>query len=73
MLTNGVRLEDGTILISGLGGAVLVSKDGGHTFDLSQQANRRGISKVVETPDGSLLLVGEFGVKALSFSELAQF
>ncbi len=72
MLTNGIRLSDGTILISGLGGTVLVSTDGGHTFGLHQQSNRRGISAVVETRDGSLVLVGEFGVRAMSFSDLAQ-
>ena len=71
MLTDGQHLEDGTVIVTGLGGTVLTSSDGGRTFTLHQQANRRGISAVVETGDGSLLLVGEFGVKTAALSELA--
>ena len=37
MLTSGVRLTDGTIVIAGLGGTVLVSTDGGRSFTYSQQ------------------------------------
>jgi photosystem II stability/assembly factor-like uncharacterized protein len=70
MLTDGQVLADGTVVIIGLGGTVLTSSDGGHTFTLHQQANRRGISAAVETGDGSLLLVGEFGVKTAALSEL---
>jgi photosystem II stability/assembly factor-like uncharacterized protein len=70
MLTDGQRLSDGTVVITGLGGTVLTSSDGGHTFTLHQQANRRGISAAVETGDGSLLMVGEFGVRIANLSEL---
>ena len=70
MLTDGQRLADGTVVITGLGGTVLTSSDGGRTFTLHQQANRRGISAAVETGDGSLLMVGEFGVRTAALSEL---
>jgi len=70
MLTNGLRLDDGTVVIVGLGGTVLVSSDGGHSFVLHQQENRRGISSIVDVGDGSLLLVGEFGVKVATLAEL---
>jgi len=70
MLTDGQLLRDGTVLIAGLGGTILTSSDGGRSFTLHQQANRRGISAVVEIGDGSLLLVGEFGVKTAALSEL---
>jgi len=70
MLTDGQQLASGTVVITGLGGTVLTSSDGGHTFALHQQANRRGISAAVETGDGALLLVGEFGVKTAALSEL---
>jgi photosystem II stability/assembly factor-like uncharacterized protein len=63
-------LEDGTIVIVGLAGAVLRSTDGGRTFELHPQANRRGISAIVEIGDGRLLLVGEFGVKVSTLDEL---
>jgi photosystem II stability/assembly factor-like uncharacterized protein len=70
MLTDGQQVADGTVVITGLGGTILTSSDGGQTFTLHQQANRRGISAAVETDDGSLLLVGEFGVKTAALSEL---
>jgi len=72
MLTDGLRLEDGTIIVTGLGGAVLVSRDGGHTFELYQQPNRRGIASIVDAGDGSLLMVGEFGVKMTTLAELLE-
>jgi photosystem II stability/assembly factor-like uncharacterized protein len=70
MLTDGQRLSDGTVIITGLGGTILTSSDGGHTFTLYQQANRRGISAAVDAGTGSLLLVGEFGVRIAAVSEL---
>jgi photosystem II stability/assembly factor-like uncharacterized protein len=70
MLTDGQRLGDGTVIITGLGGTVLTSEDDGRTFTLHQQANRRGISAVIETADGSLLMVGEFGVRIAALSDL---
>lgn len=72
MLTDGIRLTDSTIVISGLGGTLLLSSDGGSTFELVPQPDRRGISAVVETSEGQLLLVGEFGIKMLSVSDLAK-
>lgn len=70
MLTDGLRLEDGTIIITGLGGTILVSDDAGYTFELFQQPNRRGIASIVDAGDGSLLMVGEFGVKMTTLTEL---
>lgn len=71
MLNHGVRLEDGTIVIVGLGGVVLISGDDGRTFELHQQEDRSGIQTVVDAGGGNLLLVGEFGVKVRSLSELS--
>ena len=70
MLTEGIRLEDGTIVIVGLGGTVLVSDDGGHNFVYHAQANRRGISSIFDAGAGSLLLVGEFGVRVATLEDL---
>jgi photosystem II stability/assembly factor-like uncharacterized protein len=71
MLTDGIRLADGRIAISGLGGTFLISSDGGSTFGLLPQADRRGISSIVEADDGQLLMVGEFGVKMMPAESLA--
>jgi photosystem II stability/assembly factor-like uncharacterized protein len=72
MLTTGVRLMDGSILIEGLGGAVLRSTDGGNSFELHQQADRRSVSAAVETGDDSLLVVGDFGVRIVSVSDMVR-
>lgn len=70
MLNRGIVLEDGTIVIVGLGGTVLVSTDDGRSFTGHQQPGRRGISSIVETEGGSLVLVGEFGVRTATLAEL---
>lgn len=72
LLNDGIRLADGTIVIAGLGGVVLVSHDGGKSFELNQQESRRGISSLIETKDGQLLMVGEFGTRVVSPAELLQ-
>ena len=72
MLTDGIRLADGGIVISGLGGTLLISSDGGSTFELLPQPDRRGVSAIVEAGDGQLLMVGEFGVKMMPAQSLAQ-
>ena len=71
MLTDAIRLADGRIVISGLGGTLLISSDGGSTFQLLPQLDRRGISSLVEVGDGQLLMVGEFGVKMMPAEALA--
>jgi photosystem II stability/assembly factor-like uncharacterized protein len=70
MLTDGIQTADGTVILTGLGGTVLVSTDGGHSFELYQQANRRGIAAIVDAGGGSLLIVGEFGVKVVTLADL---
>jgi len=58
------------VLIAGLAGATLVSADDGRTFDYHQQPGRRGTAAVVQTADGSLLLVGEYGVRMTTLADL---
>jgi photosystem II stability/assembly factor-like uncharacterized protein len=70
MLTDGVRLADGRVVISGLGGVLLLSSDAGTTFKLLPQADRRGISSILEAGEGQLLMVGEFGVKTMPAASL---
>ncbi len=70
MLTDAARLARGEIVIVGLGGTVLVSTDDGRSFTRYQHLNRRGIQAITETANGSLLLVGEFGVAVKTLSEL---
>jgi photosystem II stability/assembly factor-like uncharacterized protein len=60
MLTSAVRLPNGGVAITGLAGVLLVSTDGGHTFKVEQQADRKGMSSAVLVGD-QLLTVGEGG------------
>jgi len=68
MLTHGSVLPDGTIVISGLSGTLLVSKDHGRIFRLVQQPDRKGIAALVAASNGSLMAVGENGVRKISLS-----
>jgi len=72
MLTDACRMADGRIIVSGLGGVLLSSGDGGRTFTVHAQPDRRGISAVVAAPDGGVVLVGEFGVRKLPAGALAE-
>jgi photosystem II stability/assembly factor-like uncharacterized protein len=70
LLSTGVLVSDGSVVIAGLGGTVLVSSDSGRSFSRYQQPGRRGIADVIETTTGSLLMVGEFGVRTATLDEL---
>jgi len=64
-------MNDGPIIIVGLFGTILISKDGGHTFNLHRQPNRVGISSVAQATDGSLILVGEKGMSNIGTFDCA--
>ena len=46
----------------------LVSRDGGQSFTLLQQDDRKGLSAAVAVGGSALLTVGEAGVKLISFA-----
>jgi len=64
-LTDAVRLHDGRIAVVGLAGTVLVGTDSGIRFDLHAQPDRAGFSRVLEAPDGALILLGAQGARRL--------
>ena len=70
MLTSGVHLADDTIVIAGLAGAVLISRDGGKQFALHRQSHREGASALVPGPAGTVILLGEGGVRRLDLTAL---
>ena len=70
LLTDGLVLDDGTIVIVGLAGTVLVSTDGGRSFRLEQQADRQGLTTVLPDGNGQLVLLGEFGATRLPASDI---
>lgn len=65
MLTDGVAINDLRVIISGLAGVMLVSRDGGETFSLTQQDDRKGLSALLPGAAGSVIVVGEGGVRSL--------
>lgn len=65
MLTDGRRLRDGTVVVTGLAGTLLLSRDGGRSFSLIQREDREGLSTILESGDGGLVLVGDKGVLRL--------
>jgi photosystem II stability/assembly factor-like uncharacterized protein len=68
MLNDGVRLSDRSVAIVGLSGVVLISNDGAHTFELREQADRKGLSAVLPATPGALAIVGEGGTRVLSIA-----
>ena len=67
LLTDAVRLPDGTVVVVGMGGVVLVSSDDGQTFTL-QKLDRIGLTAIVKTASGKLVVAGERGGKVLDLS-----
>ena len=50
MLTDGVAINDLRVVIGGLAGVLLVSRDAGETFRLTQQDDRKGVSALLPGP-----------------------
>mgnify|MGYP003542163416 CR=1 FL=1 len=65
MLTDAVRIGPAQLALVGLSGSVLISADGGASWALQQQADRKGLSAVIASPDGTLLAVGEGGARRI--------
>lgn len=62
-LTDAIRLRDGRIVIVGMAGTVLAGD--GTRFTLHQQADRAGLTRVIEAGDGALVLLGSLGARRL--------
>ena len=45
---------------------ILVSHDGGRSFALTQQDDRKAISRLLPSGDGALIVAGEGGVRRLA-------
>ena len=72
MLTDSLRLSDGSIIVAGLDGTLLVSQDQGRNFTIRQQADRQGIATVLQAKGGTLIVIGEFGVRQLPPNEYGE-
>ncbi len=61
---------DGRIVLAGLSGVLLLSDDGGRSFELHQRSDRRGTAALVELAPDLLLAVGEGGLSQISGDSL---
>jgi photosystem II stability/assembly factor-like uncharacterized protein len=56
---------DGTVLLGGLGGTVLISRDGGRTFEAKRRPSRHAICAFVDLVRRGILLLGEGGFEVI--------
>ncbi|MFK8016926.1 MAG: WD40/YVTN/BNR-like repeat-containing protein [Gammaproteobacteria bacterium] len=68
LLTAGIRENDGRVVLVGLAGTVLESADGGRSFELHRQEDRRGNMMVLPGGGTGIVLIGESGVNRLTES-----
>jgi photosystem II stability/assembly factor-like uncharacterized protein len=62
LITCGIRLKTGTILLGGQGGNFFVSRDAGHAFESWKMAGfSSSVAAMVEADDGAVITVGEAG------------
>ena len=69
MLTSAISGASNGMLVSGLGGVLLHSRDG-IRFSVKQFADRAGISAVALTKSEKLVMVGEQGIKKIRLAEV---
>ncbi|MDF1781099.1 MAG: YCF48-related protein [Alcanivoracaceae bacterium] len=65
-VNDGVVLQDGTIILIGQSGAVLVSHDNGNSVALQYLRNRETVSGVLSLTDGGLLVAGDHGLNVIN-------
>ena len=66
MLDGAALLPEGEVAVVGLGGVVLVSRDGGRSFSLDQQSDRSGLSAALALGREAIVAVGENGVRGIA-------
>lgn len=66
LLSTGVQLADGTIVLAGQARNFLVSRDGGKTFARWSSGLDSAVSELLEVPNGKLLALGEAGASLLA-------
>ncbi|RMT66556.1 hypothetical protein ALP29_02109, partial [Pseudomonas syringae pv. avii] len=62
-LSGATLLEDGSIVVVGNGGSVVVSHDDGQTFSVFNRPDRISLSAVTAAGNGNLILAGQGGVR----------
>ena len=65
MLNSALRPSPDVVIIAGLTGVMLVSRDGGRSFEFTQQEDRKALSGLLWVGDGEVIVGGESGVRRL--------
>jgi photosystem II stability/assembly factor-like uncharacterized protein len=69
MLNDAVSLgAGGSVAVVGLSGVVLVSRDGGRSFALMHQEDRKGLSAAKALGPETLVVVGEGGARRINIT-----
>jgi photosystem II stability/assembly factor-like uncharacterized protein len=67
LIMTGLRLKSGTVVLAGTGGNFFVSRDGARTFQNWKPSDYNGgVSALLESADGALVVAGELGVARLA-------
>lgn len=67
LIMTGLQLKSGLVVLAGLGGNFQISRDQGRTFSAWKPTQYNGgVSALLETDDGALLVAGELGVARLT-------
>ncbi|MCU1775535.1 MULTISPECIES: WD40/YVTN/BNR-like repeat-containing protein [unclassified Pseudomonas] len=65
-LSGATLLDDGSLVVVGNGGSVVISHDDGQTFRVFNRPDRISLSAVTAAGNGNLILVGQGGVRVAS-------
>ena len=67
-MMSATKLADGAIVMSGLSGTLLVSRDNGKTFAPIESGTIKPLAATVQGKGGALLVVGETGARDVAFA-----
>ena len=60
------------VVLGGVTGVLLRSRDGGRSFQASTRPDRKAVASVIALPGEKVVLVGAFGAESLDGPALAQ-
>ena len=66
LLNSAIRPAPELVIIAGLNGVMLVSQDGGSSFEFTQQDDRKSLGAIAWAGDGEVITAGEAGLRRLA-------
>ena len=66
MIMSATISASGAVVLAGLDGAIAVSRDGGDSYLLMPQPDRRKIARLLQKRDGTWLAFGEGGARSIA-------